>query len=416
MWKAYHGRLSGELAVLGFLALVVWCCNQGKVFDKIAKGVKDFREVKMPQTGTDILHTVENVHMQLFIGMCFYFIFLAFVMGIGSHLVKFWVAANHDIKIAIREGRITDDGDQSHFGADYLKDKSRPFAACFRLREYYFAVLQHRRKSWPFLDEQLKSFEKQLCEREAAAGVQVESEADMVKLLRRWFPFDLYVGMAFRSVLEDMVEISAFTWSCVIIILLAQALAVRAVRDNKDLLIIWLIAVQIVIIGTALGVWIQSRRVSKILSANTVALADRWDRLHKLKPAVQAARLLQVAVFFTSYEFSRSIANGHAWQQYEDDKSKAKPLIYTLLLGLGFLPEGFAVGMILPLFAALVATGSLMQKRHVIYLKIIVQAHVDHKGTMKNLRSMDAEHFNEMAHEISQEIKHPKKEEQEEYV
>jgi hypothetical protein len=56
-------RGSGELMVLGFIAFVVWSCNKGEVYDKVIESGYG------PQSGSDLLHVVEDVHMHLFMAM-----------------------------------------------------------------------------------------------------------------------------------------------------------------------------------------------------------------------------------------------------------------------------------------------------------------------------------------------------------
>jgi hypothetical protein len=58
-------RGSGELMVLGFIAFVVWGCNKGEVYEKVLDPEGRYG----PQSAADLLHTVEDVHMQLFMAM-----------------------------------------------------------------------------------------------------------------------------------------------------------------------------------------------------------------------------------------------------------------------------------------------------------------------------------------------------------
>jgi len=64
-------RMGGEFMVLGFLASVIWVSNQQGLFDACAKITAS--DMRLPTTGADYLHMMEEVHMQLFLAMILYF-------------------------------------------------------------------------------------------------------------------------------------------------------------------------------------------------------------------------------------------------------------------------------------------------------------------------------------------------------
>lgn len=92
-YEALFNRASGELMVLGFLAFVVWSLSRWGAFDEIVaqlpssteppEGSLQKRErFSYPTKGSDLLHVVEDVHMQLFVAMLLYF-------GVQFYGIKF---------------------------------------------------------------------------------------------------------------------------------------------------------------------------------------------------------------------------------------------------------------------------------------------------------------------------------------
>lgn len=90
-------RMGGEFMVLGFLAFSIWTLNQQNLFSAIADaGITDPR---LPSTGSDFLHIMEAVHMQLFVAMILYFaLCFKVVLGADQRIREFekcrsdWVA------------------------------------------------------------------------------------------------------------------------------------------------------------------------------------------------------------------------------------------------------------------------------------------------------------------------------------
>ncbi|CAD7948343.1 unnamed protein product [Amoebophrya sp. A120] len=70
-----------ELTVLGFIAMLIWCLRQIGVF-----GYESPHDYSLgwfhlfPDNGTDMLHMVEDVHMQMFLAMIFYFLMVFYLV------------------------------------------------------------------------------------------------------------------------------------------------------------------------------------------------------------------------------------------------------------------------------------------------------------------------------------------------
>lgn len=83
-----YARMGGEFMVLGFLAFTIWACNQSGVFDALA--VVRVAGLRLPTTGSDYLHKLEEVHMQLFVAMILYFaLCLVIVLSADARIKEF---------------------------------------------------------------------------------------------------------------------------------------------------------------------------------------------------------------------------------------------------------------------------------------------------------------------------------------
>lgn len=102
MW--YVG--SGELMVLGFLAFVVWSMSRWGAFEEIvaalppdegvSQGIFQREPFSLPSTGSDLLHLVEDAHMQIFAAMNVYFIILTFGIFYIKRMCERWQAWEED--------------------------------------------------------------------------------------------------------------------------------------------------------------------------------------------------------------------------------------------------------------------------------------------------------------------------------
>jgi len=91
-------RSGEEFMVLGFVAFCVWMLNKGSVFQRV---VRPFDEASLmgvgapyntygPPTGGELLHLVEDVHMQLFIAMILYFTFMLAAVRYIEKSIESW--------------------------------------------------------------------------------------------------------------------------------------------------------------------------------------------------------------------------------------------------------------------------------------------------------------------------------------
>lgn len=422
LWECLHQRCSGELSVLGFLAMTIWCCNQGELFDKLAKvdwGV-DFA---LPPTGTDYLHTVEAVHMHLFLACILYFAFLTMPIYIATRLIEMCVDTNFKIKEAYSDGTLQDGKEAEYLaGQPYL---SRGF---FYLRSYYFVSLQLRRGNWPFLDEHINNVREDLITNyedfDASSthgnkGVQTKSWKDlgkaaqdqhhenyqkmtMNKMMHKWFPFDLYLVVNYRHTMDDMVEINPMTWLAIVIVLALEGVIQRFNKEEFGWTIGWIVICQVVIGTVAAMVWCMLPAVRKTVKDEQSGEIVGGDWIHKFRPMVYISRILQISLFFTMFEVASVIASKRKWEE-----TVGQPITYVILFIIVSVAEGALIGVLLPLYSALMASGPYMTDLHVVRMQFITKAYA--RSSPMKLRQLadNIEEFDDEAEELEKELMTP---------
>lgn len=398
MWLCLHQRLSGELSVLGFLALMVWCCNQAGLFCKATK-ISD-KGVTLPQDDQTYLHMVEAVHMHLFLAMVFYFIILAGAVKISSRITKHAIDYNKEIKKAYKEKVIGVDADGQDI-ENYVKTKSFLFRNFFKNRELFFIHLQRWKGNYKSLDDVFELYESKL----AAKWTNGDTEGLAFRnMFRQWFPFDAYMVANYRPVMDDMIEMKWTTWLAIGILLIAQAMIQRAVEnDFGHDFVIWFVFSQVIILIALIAVARRFYKLQNTDLANPKPTPFSKRRgCHRFHPVLQLAKFVQVCLFFTCYQFARTIANTSMWEHKDGPWT---PLLYSIIFVVLALPEGCLVGYALVTSANIAASGHLMQDHHVSKLTLIIKAHLE--GTLKALRQdLDSvEEFEEKVEEIGESIK-----------
>lgn len=388
VWESFHHRVSGELCVLGFLSFASWAATQAGLFEKVAESLSG-HDIKLPPNAEGYIESVEAAHINIFLAMCFYFIVVAFVVVIASHFTKFVVVANYAICEAYQKGEIGDDP------AQYLANKSRSFVMFFSLRRHYFSTLQTRRPEWSYLDKKISLFEDRLTPKE-----HQEDGLNMNKLMCKWFPFDIYLVVNYRYILDDMIEIKASTWIMICFVRALQAVFLRTQKKSLEYsFLAWLVFCQSLILLAVIWVAVESFRLFRAPKHSSYLHPKPKCRCMPLR---FACRVLQMCLVFCTYELARTIASKQAWQGTSGHTNK---LYICIGFAAALIPEGLIIGVALPLMSGLVAIDYFMQESHVNRMTAIVMAHVE--GRDSHLRKLgdDTEEFEELVTEETKSAK-----------
>lgn len=205
---------------------------------------------------------------------------------------------------------------------------------------------------------------------------------EMENMLATWFPFDIYLVVNYRYVLDDMIEIKASTWLTIGILLIGQAMIHRGAIANqaKDAVefdfVIWLAVGQVLILLASAWTLQGVRKIYHMkIQHNFRDAMSGMHIIHRIGPVRLFSRVLQVSLFFSMYEISRTIASKYEWEE-----NPGKPLAYVTILVLGMMPEAVLVGVTLAMFSTQVGIGLLMQRIHVQRMIAIVHAHIEGKS------------------------------------
>lgn len=203
-------RMGGEFMVLGFLAFTVWFLNRTGVFEEIAK-VTEADWMHLPTLGGDYLYLAESVHMILFIAMVFYFSFTFIVVERGLHTMAMFESMR---------GAMIDKLKKSKAGEPIPHNPN--LDRFTMLRAHFMNHGLHGILKWR------KDRPQQFVRVVESMGLdETDVEAITMEELRMrfqgCFSFATFLSFAVREKVEDLIEITKFTWLFIIGILVLLA-------------------------------------------------------------------------------------------------------------------------------------------------------------------------------------------------
>jgi hypothetical protein len=227
LWEPLFNHCTGELMVLGCVAFIVWVFARAGLFKKIAKGV-EVDSGTLPTDGYEYLHTIEDVHMQVFVAMLVYMGTIALVARGVSKQERDWEKFNARILTA------------QEFGSPLVDCMTRDTVRVRQLEEFhksrkaFLVSLEDWRGSWEVLDIELEPLLILLrndydcavsgASRQYPDGVgsvsisrsvpirQSSGDKSLVSLLDPFFPFDHYLSLQSRFLVTNLVQIKGPTW------------------------------------------------------------------------------------------------------------------------------------------------------------------------------------------------------------
>lgn len=363
LFKSLFIRASGEFMVLGFLAFVVWLFNQAGFFEEVAHSLDQHHTIKLPVTAGALLHTVENVHMQLFIAMIIFFLFLGVALRFTLMLEARFEKANLRILGLLKDGTSCE---------VWLRQQNHVTNIFYHYREWFFSSLAAWSGRWDLADEVLKKLiprVKEIYDAEDVDEADEEKEPNVPVLLRTWFPFDTYLALNCRFVIDCLIEFHVTTWVFIMVIYIIQAQIHRDAKANLDMSSpFWIAVCFLCLVLASVWVAVHARSVAKNdVDQDVRSACASCPMFHHLHPAQCFVRVVQVCCFFTCYEVAHVIGDSHMWKQY--------PMLtttYAVFLVIGLLPAGIWLGVVLPAFVCVVATGAFMQDHHLFRLAVII--------------------------------------------
>lgn len=407
LWENLANRCSGELMVLGFLAFVVWFCNRADFFERIAVSLRGYSTIALPSAGYDYLHAVEDVHMHLFLAMFMY-------VGLCSLIVRGtvwaevqWAAKNACIVAAHAGGHVDSKWIERQNGSirefalarvEFLDSLEMGRSFSEPVKEMLGPVLARLSRSWHLRITRSSALSRppgqdwQDAEEGGEDVLRKSSRRHVRELLDPWFPFNQYLALQCRFLIDNLVEIKSTTWAFLSLVMLVKA---QILRESKST---WLASLPSWVILCAfastscLAAW-KIMRIRGSLQRSTrsgteraafsssMSLSRQSNHLsqvvnsletHRQYPWVTAVRLLQMTLFALCYFVARYVASRHSWETVGQNVVPIAACIMCVF-GLPFL--GLALGKFLPRVSLLLARAEFMQEHHLHWMRVILEDH-----------------------------------------
>jgi len=247
------------------------------------------------------------------------------------------------------------------------------------------------------------------CEEGGEDVLRKSSRRHVRELLDDWFPFNQYLALQCRFLIDNLVEIKSTTWAFLSLVMLAKA---QILRESKST---WLASLPSWVILCAfvstscLTAWRitrirgslqrSSRSGTERAFSSSISLSRQSSRLNKVVdslvihrhyPWVSAVRLLQMTLFALCYFVARYVASRHSWETVGQNVAPIAACIMCVF-GLPFL--GLALGKFLPRVSLLLARAEFMQENHLHWMRVILEDH--EKGRDKLLCPSSRESFSD---------------------
>eukprot|EP00933_Yihiella_yeosuensis_P044085 TRINITY_DN39139_c0_g1_i1.p1 TRINITY_DN39139_c0_g1~~TRINITY_DN39139_c0_g1_i1.p1 ORF type:complete len:509 (-),score=49.09 TRINITY_DN39139_c0_g1_i1:213-1739(-) len=384
LWGLLLRRATAEFTVLGFAAFIVWCFNEGEVFHAMQEQFGGTSDIALPLDGATYFHMVEGVHMQLFVGMLFYFLLMAISLVAASRYMYPWFEVEQKIRDGFKNGEI-----QQNKTVEWSQNLDAKDQRFVRLRVSFFLGLQDWRGKWPFFD--------------STVGKILDFYApgkhdELREVLEPCFPFTQYVSINYRMIFDDMVEMQPSTWASIIALLGFQAIMHRTVGDF-EFSYLWVGVTCLIMASIAVYTQVRMRFLQTGNFRHNAALAHPW--FHKRSPAMMVCRALQMLLFLICFQLASVIANKHSFQN-----RKKGYMVHLGFFLVSVLPMGIALGIAFARIAVTSACGAFITERNALRIAVIAERHFMGKDSDRKRMGDDVEIFDHAAEELNEKIAH----------
>ena len=260
-------RLNSELGVLGFVAFMVWLLSRTGTLKQIVSGTKP--SDLGPYQEADLLHTIEDVHMRLFMSLLLYFIIMTVIVATAERYMRGWAFAQENIHLR-----------SSQSNTHVSQKVASEFVAVWSKFQLY--LMANR----PLLDE-------------VNDNVHVPIQA-----VER-FNLAAYFIRSFEEILIELVHVKVYTWAgtAAIALIIGLTSGFSPASENNEL--VKVVVFQVVIFAVILIMY----AFVAFLYSHTVARDDSWIKakwilaLGRFSIEVVMTRILQIGLFYCCYTF-----------------------------------------------------------------------------------------------------------------
>lgn len=349
-------RAASEFMTLGFLAFCIFSFNSCGGFEWMVEQFPS-RTMHLPKVEEDWLHMAEIVFINMFFGMCTYFIVLTRIVHGCVRKLKLW----EQLKLRSKW----------HFGLKSKMGAARGMrqVECLdaELAEYIHWRQYFVMKMGDLLQKRPDMFKEVLAKigiqpispgRAAASPDKDGVVAQFQEHLDRDFSFSAYLAFSVEDGILDSIHIHPVTWSVLMLLFLSFAFLDRFLHLALSRLVPFFLATVFVLM-ILMKSWVTRKRNSIGREASGIlrvpscisTSAGMMKELHtKHNTELCLLRCMQVTLFLMSYVFARTVLDIHLW-----NTRPLEALLYTSLFSLFFallvhtLPE--AVPLLLGIMA-----------------------------------------------------------------
>jgi len=353
LWVAVVDGFTGELTVLGFLAFTVWLVDRSGGFEKIAEDLAHLEH--LPQDRTGYLHTVEDVHMQLFISMCMFISMASLGVVFINRRQAIWTESHQ------------------HLSSEKEEEADPVFK---ENREKLFLTLQNWKGQWALLDDKLMPL---LREGLTMEGKDPNADIILVDTMSKDFPFHVYLGLQVHALMRLFLHIQGLMWVLLVVIYFVTAQIVHSL-DGKHLDDTLAVVQGTACIGGLLLTFMcftgkgEKAQVALQAKAEKTFGIDLDNRLHNFNPGLNVMVLLQFLGWGFCYFVVRVVARPYEWQH--------KPwhaTIFLVMAIIGVPAGGFTISRVIPRMAMKIAVGDLTLQDYHVHWMMVLWGEVLHK-------------------------------------
>lgn len=239
-------RAAGELTILGFIAFVIWSVRTAGWFDLLAESLETLEDLsfRIPKTGGDIVHMLEDVHIHLFIGMIFFYSLVLHTARACDFVFDLWHDMNEEARALEKDNFI--------LGAVQHQEKGIGFMLFSRLRSSTKVYMKQNSKVLFGVDE----------------------------LPMDEFNFSMYLQVTVRLAVDDLIDFNIRTWVAVLVIVLGIFCPILILVENKNTSPLafsqWLLLALLISVGCVVN-YMRSRKHKVMLRANAKIVPEKVD-------------------------------------------------------------------------------------------------------------------------------------------
>jgi len=382
-------RLGGEFMVLGFLAFLIWCCNQQGIMDAFAEITAS--DMNLPTVGSDYLHLMEAVHMQLFVAMILYF-----ALGI-----KIVISSDNRIKEFEHNRGVWIEQIMSKTDKNFDTDTR----SLLEFKKWRGHFLHGRygcvREILAWRENEPKTFTKIMGALNINKPEDEITVEDIQKVCTGRFSFCTYLVFSVCSAAQEVVNVSEAAILTIVLLKVFLAILHRGAKVDSATVSTFFSALCFLFIVLTWTITLVFRKaLAESEEDIKVMKGVSWlpyvmDKIsHKVNPEAFVLNTLQVLLFFFCHTWSGNMIDKNFWNKIFQD-GKAGPIGIAILYCVGFIALAQVLPRAVPDFAAVTALPPFFSNSNERIVQMVAVQVVDQKMVAARAQMAQQEKQNE---------------------